>query len=76
MKKIWISISQAGMGDRLVCFASSLRRDKNALIYWPIQKPHLERPFDHLFNYKGYITEYNGISRNTAVLKINFWIIN
>ena len=78
MKK-WISTSTAGMGDRLVCFASSLRRDEDALINWPIQKSVLgvgnaevntkpthggERPFDHLFNYEGHITEYNGISIN------------
>jgi len=84
MKKTWISTSQAGMGDRLVCFASSLRRDEDALIYWPILKSVLgvgsveinlkpthggERPFDHLFDYEGHITEYNGIPVNSDNLQ-------
>ena len=77
MKKKHISCSGAGMGDRLVCFASTLVKDENAKIYWPILKSVLgvgneevnskpthggERPFDHLFDYEGHIEEYHGIS--------------
>lgn len=76
MKKKHISCSQAGMGDRLVCFASTLIKDENAKIYWPVLKSVLgvgnedinkkpthggERPFDQLFDYEGHIEEYNGI---------------
>tara|TARA_B100001971_G_C18097196_1_gene486772 strand:+ start:152 stop:961 length:810 start_codon:yes stop_codon:yes gene_type:complete len=74
VKKTWISISQAGMGDRLVCFASSLRRDEDALIYWPIQKKELERPFNHLFNYEGHITEYNKIPGVTTWGNWRLWL--